>query len=147
MQFLRVTVHERGLRNLVADGKRYIDAGIFCCARCELEEGRFGRHDVKRIRRIFRWFNDHITCPPFSEKRWSPYAISWWKEPIGGFSRQLFSLCQILARYKLRSRFLLGQRIGKIVYEDQLQVVAEPPTRGLRPRLVYRRAHYEVYRT
>src|SRR5436190_23517235 len=53
--------------------------GVVTSLRLMRDRGKLPDYEMEHVTEIFSWLNTHLPCPPFSEKKWSPNAISWFK--------------------------------------------------------------------
>jgi hypothetical protein len=105
--------------------------GVITEARILDDEGNLFRHESELLKQTFAWLNEHLPCPPFREKirtgEWTHDAVCWFRpgarEPIG----RLWTLIAILKEHGVPVRMVTTKNPGKIVYEDEYQVVAETP--------------------
>ena len=105
--------------------------GVITTAYELLDAKKLTKQEAMNVRAMFRWFNRHLPCPPFSKNRksgaWTKDAVSWFrttaKEPISRLAPIIF----VLRQHGLMVRTLRANYPGKIVYRDEFQVVAETP--------------------
>jgi hypothetical protein len=105
--------------------------GVITMARLLCDEGELHDYESEWLEEIFEWFNHHLPCPPFQKKlrsgEWTRDAVSWFradaKEPL----KRIWDLVAILEEHGVAVRLITSERPGKIVYEDEFQVVAETP--------------------
>jgi hypothetical protein len=82
-------------------------------------------HQEDLIEEIFTFFNAHLPCPPYSKKKWSINAISWFKDSAHVFISKMRELQAILEQNDLNIRVLKTDKPGMILYEDNFQIVAQ----------------------
>ncbi len=105
--------------------------GIFTEARLLSDRGEVFDYEAERLEAIFDWFNEHLPCPPFGKKlkagEWTRHAVAWFraeaKRPIG----RMWDIVAILEEHGVAVRMVTTEKPGRIVYEDEYQVVAETP--------------------
>ena len=105
--------------------------GVITAARLLRDRGELHSYESERLEEIFDWFNAHLPCPPFGQKlqsgEWTPDAVAWFrpeaKRPVGC----MWDIVAILREHGVAVRMVTSERPGKIVYEDDYQVVAETP--------------------
>lgn len=99
--------------------------GIVTEARFLRDEGRLSDSESSRLEESYEWFNDHVPVPPFSAGRWPRDVVSWFKgdavEPIA----RMWELVAILRDHDVPTRMLRSGNPGKILYEDEVQVVVQ----------------------
>ncbi len=100
-------------------------SGIVTEVRFLRDDGRLSESERARLEESYAWFNDNVPVPPFSEGRWPRDVVSWFKgdatEPIA----RMWDLVAILRDHDVPTRMLRSPNPGKILYEDDLQVVVE----------------------
>ena len=108
--------------------------GLLTFSQQRIEEGQIHKEVRKSIRRVFKWYNKYIPCPPFrkmkKKDKWSADTICWWKESVecNKITIHLMrKLTQLLRWQGYRVKVMKTNRPGKIVYEDEYQIVAEIP--------------------
>ena len=132
------------LRFVVGTGvdNPYYLTGVLTYARDFRDAGRLGSESCERLNQLFDWFGDHLPCPPFSRnrRRWSQDAVCWFKSSAGEPLTRMWELVEILKNDGLPVRFVTSMTPGRIVYEDEHQIVARTPSEELQDaRLVSRR--------
>ena len=99
--------------------------GIVTEARFLRDDGRLTNDERVRLEASYEWLNEHVPVPPFSARRWPRDVVSWFKgdavEPIA----RMWDLVAILRDHDVSTRMLRSRNPGKILYEDDLQVVVE----------------------
>lgn len=81
--------------------------------------------EVDRINELFKWLNDSLPCPPFVTSGWSPDAISWFKDSAQTQISQFRDLIATLEIHGHPVRTITTSHPGRILYEDEFQIVAE----------------------
>ena len=99
--------------------------GVITEARILRDRGELEPHEAQWLEQIFEWYNDHLPCPPFSQKPWSENAISWFKDDAGDFVKRIWDIVALLREHGVPIRILRTDKPGMILYEDEFQVVAE----------------------
>ncbi len=105
--------------------------GVVTMARILHDDGKLYAYETELLEETFAWFNEHLPCPPFGEKlrigEWTRDAVSWFRpdarEPVG----RLWEIVAILKEHGVPVRLVTTEKPGRIVYEDEYQVVAETP--------------------
>ena len=105
--------------------------GVITSARILMDDGVLEPYDVDVVEAAFDWFNTHLPCPPFQQNLrsgcWTDDAVAWffpWAlEPIS----RMWDLVAVLKQHGAATRMLRSHFPGRIVYADELQIVAETP--------------------
>lgn len=121
--FVRFVIH----KNDGGSGRRQ---GIFQAA-SELEyEGVLLEHEQREYDEIYEWFRHNLKKPRSFSRSSKPHAknvaLSWFKDTAVEHLAKMHALSQILNAHGIIVEVLRTNRPGYIVYEDQLQVAAEP---------------------
>lgn len=105
--------------------------GIITEARLLRDRGQLYSHESERLEAAFDWFNEHLPCPPFHAKvssgQWTRDAVAWFRSDAKGPVGRMWDIVAILREHGVAVRMITTGRPGKIVYEDDYQVVAETP--------------------
>ena len=120
----------------------YYLTGVLVSARSLRDDGRIGADAAGQLSELFDWFNVHLPCPPFRRNRrlWSEDAVCWFKNSAGEPLRRMWDLVGLLKTEGIPVRIVTTMWPGRVVYEDEHQVVAEtPPVEVQDSRLVPRR--------
>ncbi|QUM84627.1 hypothetical protein [Moritella sp. 28] len=88
------------------------------------EEGLLAPYEEELVVAIFEKFNHELPCPPWTSRNWPEDAISWFKVTAQIFVSQMYNLITILKEHGIQVRVLKCQRLFKVFYEDEFQVVA-----------------------
>jgi hypothetical protein len=99
--------------------------GIVAEARFLRDRGELSYEEEQRLEAVYVWLNSNLPCPPFFSSGWSRGAVSWFKdsasEPISKFR----VLAALLEHHNRGVRMLRSHNPGKVLYEDQFQIVVE----------------------
>ena len=105
--------------------------GVITEARLLRDAGELYDYESERLEAIYDWFKEHLPCPPFQSKlragEWTREAVAWFRAEAGEPIRQIWDLVAILREHGVPVRMITTEKPGKIVYEDDYQVVAETP--------------------
>lgn len=82
-------------------------------------------YQSKMALEIFDYYNENLPCPPFSDKNWSPKAVSWFQDSATQFIHRMWDLAFILEQNDMIVRILKTEKPGMILYQDKFQVVAQ----------------------
>jgi hypothetical protein len=99
--------------------------GLVTEARLLRDRGKLAPHEAERLEAIYEWFNSNLPCPPFSSSGWSRDAASWFKDSAKDSIKQMRALAVLLESHGLLVRTLRSKNPGKVLYEDDHQVVVE----------------------
>jgi hypothetical protein len=103
--------------------------GVITEARLLRDAGELYDYESERLEAIYDWFNEHLPCPPFGKKRrsgeWSQNAVCWFRTGAKGPIERMWDIVAILREHGVVVRMITTEKPGKIVYEDEFQVVAE----------------------
>ena len=81
--------------------------------------------EEEQLEATYRWLNSNLPCPPFSSAGWSRNAVAWFKDSAAGSIQQMRMLAALLAQHDCPVRMLRSRNPGKVLYEDDHQVVVE----------------------
>ena len=107
----------------------HVSAGLFQTA-FELMDDPFLPYDeYELLRDLMDWFNKYLKGPSEYRLR-APWrlerAISWFKPTAHEHLSRAWEMASILERNGVLIRMIKAKRIGYVLYEDELQVFAEP---------------------
>ena len=105
--------------------------GIFTLAYDLIEEDVLGLDDEKLLKQLLGWFGDNLPIPTrFSKNRNDGHkntlGISWLKPESKEVVTKFWSLKAMLDNYGHNIEVIKSERPGKVVYEDDSQLVAIP---------------------
>lgn len=78
-----------------------------------------------RICEIFFVLNCKLPVPPYSSNNWPIDAISWFKDSATEFIGLTRELANLLKSQDYQVKMFATDNPGKILYEDEYQIVAE----------------------
>lgn len=107
-----------------ADDHRAL-TGVVASARGLRDQGELQTDQVLWLEALFDWFNFNLSVPPFQSKKLSGDCVSWFKHDAEVHIKKMRELCALLSDHGVAVRMLRSKRPGKIVYEDDYQVVVE----------------------
>lgn len=99
--------------------------GVLAEARLLRDENELYPYEEGWLQEIYDWFNSCLPTPPFSTGAFSKNAVAWFKTESGEFITRMWDLVAILENHDVPVRLLRSQNPGKIVYEDEYQVLVE----------------------
>jgi hypothetical protein len=82
-------------------------------------------HQLVWLEETYAWLNEHLPCPPFSTSRWSRDAVTWFKDNAGDPIKRMWEIVMLLREHGVPVRLLRSKNPGKVLYEDEYQVVVE----------------------
>src|SRR5262249_41562725 len=109
-----------------ADGDRHRElTGIFTEARLLRERDRMTYEESARLDGIYSWFNDHVPVPPFATADLPRDVRAWFKDDAVGPVSRMWDIVALLREHGTDVRLLRSANPGRILYEDDVQVVVE----------------------
>lgn len=109
-----------------SDGQHHKElTGIITEARLLREAGELTVEEDDRLGAMYDWFNDHVPVPPFSDGRFPPDAVAWFKHDAREAVTKMWDVALLLREHGIAVRMLRSTNPGRVVYEDQVQVLVE----------------------
>ena len=105
--------HHRGLQGVIQEAGDLKDAG------------RLEPYEIAWLLSTYAWLNANLPVPPFERSRWSDAVVCWFKADAGEPLRKMWELASLLEEHGRPVRVLRSRNPGKVVYEDDYQVVVE----------------------
>jgi hypothetical protein len=107
-----------------ADGEHHRSlTGIITEAGIRRDDGDLDSDQRTRLEDAYCWLNERLPAPPF---RILPVgAISWFKDDAGESIQTMWEIVSILRECGVPVRLLRSANPGKVVYEDEYQVVVQ----------------------
>lgn len=99
--------------------------GVITEARLLRDRNALEEHQVVWLQDMYGWLNDHLPCPPFSTSGWSRDAVTWFKDNAGDPIKIMWQIVTLLREHGVPVRMLRSKNPGKVLYEDDYQVVVE----------------------
>lgn len=99
--------------------------GIITEARILRDENKLEPYEVQRLEELYEWLNAHLPCPPFSSGQFPLDAVAWFKAGAGDFISRMWDFVAIIEGHDVPVRLLKSQNPGKILYEDEYQVLVK----------------------
>ena len=97
--------------------------GIISETRHLRDDNRLYPYEEQWLDEIYDWFNTHLPTPPFSSAKYSRDAVAWFKTESESFITRMWDLVAILKNHDVPVRLLRSPNPGKVVYEDDYQVL------------------------
>jgi hypothetical protein len=99
--------------------------GIITEVRLLRDADRLTDEETARVEDAYIWFNDHVPAPPFSASTWPKDVVTWFKDDAGEAITKMWDLVAILRESGVPVRLLRSTNPGRVLYEDEFQVVVE----------------------
>ena len=106
------------------DDHRWL-TGIITEARLLRDRAGLHPHEVERLEQIYEWFNTNLPRPPFSTSAWPRNTASWFKDSAGPPIEKMWEIVALLKEHSVPVRLLRSKNPGRILYEEDYQVVVE----------------------
>ena len=103
--------HHNLLTGIIAESRLLRDKDVLTDYECE------------NLENIYEWFNNNLPCPPFDTAGWPRDAVSWFKDSAKDPIKKMRELSVLLDSHGLLVRTLRSERPGKVLYEDEYQIV------------------------
>ena len=104
--------------------------GIFEAVDLLPPRGQLADWDERRLGELRDWFRARLPFPDRVARSQRPHAthraLSWFKASAIEFIANARELAAILEANDIRTEMLTSDRPGYVVYEDDIQVLAEP---------------------
>jgi hypothetical protein len=98
-------------------------SGLITEAKLLRDKGALTNHEVEHLESLYEWFNNSLPCPPFKTAGWSRDAVSWFKDSAIEPIKKMRELSIVLDSHGLLVRTLRSERPGRVLYEDEYQIV------------------------
>jgi hypothetical protein len=99
--------------------------GLVTEARLLRDKGELASYDIEHLEAIYEWLNSNLPCPPFSSSNWSRDVVSWFKDSAKEPIEKMRDLTVLLESHGRLVRTLYSKNPGKVLYEDDFQIVVE----------------------
>lgn len=102
--------------------------GVLVAGHTLRDGGDLSVEDHRELRLCLKWFNDNLAVPStetvytIQNKR----ALSWFKPSAVQHIRRMWDLKAVLDRHDIHVAVLKTSQPGKILFEDDLQLIALP---------------------
>jgi hypothetical protein len=108
--------------------------GIFQVATHALEQNRVTGADAGDLEELRAWFSINLEAPKSFGRAKQRLGICWFKSDSAAHISRIWAMVRILERNGIHVKKITTDRPGYVVYEDELQLVAEPFRKGTLPR-------------
>jgi hypothetical protein len=105
-----------------AENHRWL-TGIVTEARFLRDRGQLASYEEACLAEAYAWLNAHLPCPPFSTTGWGSEAVCWFKDSAGLSIKNMWDIAALLEEHGVPMRLLRSKNPGKILYEDDFQIV------------------------
>lgn len=99
--------------------------GIFAEARILRDENKLDRHEEQWLEDICDWYDTHLPLPPLVNGQFPRDAVAWFRAGSSEFIGRMWDIVAILKARDVPVRLLKSQNPGKILYEDEYQVLVQ----------------------
>lgn len=99
--------------------------GVITEARILRDDNKLNPYEEEWLEDIFDWLNSHLPHPPFSAGKFPRDAVAWFKAESSGFINRMWDIVAIIENHDVSVRLLKSQNPGKVVYEDEYQILVE----------------------
>jgi hypothetical protein len=110
-----------------------VEEGIFHAAGDAVEQHQIVGSDADELRELEAWFDKNLKRPTHFGRHQHPSGICWFKTAATEHIRRIWEMVNILERNGTYVRNIRTDSPGHIIYEDNWQLVAEPPRKGKTP--------------
>ena len=107
------------------DESHRMQTGVITEARILRDENKLHSYEEVWLEDIYDWFNLHLPQPPFSAGKFSTEAVAWFKADSAEFISRMWDIVAIIEGHDVPVRVLRSPNPGKVVYEDEYQVLVE----------------------
>ena len=90
-----------------------------------LKEVELTQAEHNRMRSALTWFDRRLPAPPFSSAGWSADVVAWFKDDARDAIWMIWDLVALLEEHGLPVRMLRSSNPGRVLYEDEYQVVVD----------------------
>ena len=110
-----------------------VEEGLFRAAYRLRDSPRVEEEDRRLLTDVLGWFGTNVLTPDRFNRskskgfyRRTTRGIAWFKDSATECLSRMHRMSDILEKYGLPVTMVTETRVGYVVYEDELQVVAEP---------------------
>ena len=116
------------------DGDSHREQGIFQAAFRVRDTNQLAAHEWDWLVPELVWFDRHLKSPAELRAWGTERAICWFRSSADEAIARARAVCALLDEKGIHTRMLRTAEPGKVIYEDDLQVVAFPPRPRRGPR-------------
>lgn len=99
--------------------------GVITEARILRDENKLNPYEEEWLEDIYEWFNSYLPHPPFLTGQLPRDAVAWFRAESSGFIARMWDIIAIIEDHDVPVRLLKSRNPGKIVYEDEYQILVE----------------------
>lgn len=120
---------------IVHKGKEEInlEQGIFHAATLALEWRTVTGSGADELNELHRWFSNNLEKPSSVGRDALRRGICWFKASATEHISRILAMAQILDRNGIHVKKIKTNKPGYVIFEDEWQLVAEPPRKITRP--------------
>ena len=108
------------------DGDYHRDlTGIVTEARLLRDAGELSPNETEQLENLYDWFNERLPVPPYSTSNWPADVVAWFRDDATDAVRRMWDVIALLRDHSVSVRMLTSNNPGRVVYEDDYQVVVE----------------------
>lgn len=113
-----------------SDGEHHREiTGIVTEARFLRDAGRLSAEEATHLEESYNWLNDHLPVPPFSTRSWPRDVVAWFRDDAHDAITRMWDLVALLEEHGCPVRLLRSKNPGRVLYQDDFQIVVEEWTR------------------
>lgn len=112
------------------DEDSHVERGIFQAVSQALEWHDITGSDANRLDELRAWFDHNLEKPTSSGRDKLRLGLCWFKTDATEHISRIWEMIRILERNGNCAKKISTDRPGYVTYEDEWQLVAEPPNRG-----------------
>jgi len=116
------------------DENSHVERGIFQAVAQALEWQSITGSDADELEELREWFNENLQKPTSFGRDTLRLGICWFKTDANEHISRIWEMVRILERNGIYVKKIRTSKPGYVLYEDELQLVAEPFRKGTMPR-------------
>jgi hypothetical protein len=97
--------------------------GLITEARLLRDRGELAAYEAEQLEEAYEWFNTNLPQPPFSTAGWSRDAVTWFRDSAHDYILRMREIGALLESHGCLVRMLRSDNPGKVLYEDDFQIV------------------------
>jgi hypothetical protein len=99
--------------------------GVLAESRFLRDREQLTQEEEARLAEVYEWFNQNVPVPPFDEGRFPRDAVAWFKHDADEPVNRMWDIVALLREHGVVVRLLRSDNPGRVLYEDQVQVVVD----------------------
>lgn len=110
------------------DEHSHVAGGLFCAVEQLTEHCYLPKYELEAVEEIVHWFGRYMATPfdRLPDHIYYDPAICWFKSTAREHLAKAWELVTILERNDILIWTIKSRRVGRIYYEDEVQVFARP---------------------